>query len=64
VNDPVVLVGREGRMESDLAPGGKGVAMVSSEEWTVTSDQTLQRGDTIIVKGVKGQTLAVERVVK
>jgi membrane-bound serine protease (ClpP class) len=64
VNEPTVLVGREGRMESDLAPGGKGVAMVSSEEWTVTSTQALQRGDAIIVKGVRGQTLAVERVEK
>ena len=64
VNDPAVLIGREGRMESDLPAGGKGVAMVSSEEWTVTSSQTLQRGDSIIVKGVSGQTLAVEKVQK
>jgi membrane-bound serine protease (ClpP class) len=64
VNDPAVLIGKEGRMESDLSPGGKGVAMVSSEEWTVTSPQALQRGDAIIVKGVTGQTLAVERVEK
>ncbi len=64
VNDPAVLIGREGRMESDLAPGGRGVAMVSSEEWTVTSTQPLQRGDQIIVKGVSGQTLAVEKAVK
>lgn len=64
VNEPSVLVGREGRMESDLSPGGRGVAIVSSEEWTVTSDQALQKGDPIIVKGVSGQTLAVERVEK
>ena len=64
VNDPAVLIGKEGRMESDLTLGGKGVAMVSSEEWTVTSSQPLQRGDRIIVKGVSGQTLAVEKVQK
>ncbi len=64
VNDPVVLIGREGTMESDLQPGGKGVAMVASEEWTVTSTQSLERGDPIIVKGVSGQTLAVEKVQK
>lgn len=62
VNDPSILIGREGRMESDLVPGGKGVAMVSSEEWSVTSDQELRRGDPIRVKGVSGQTLAVEKV--
>jgi len=62
VNDPSVLIGKEGRMESDLPAGGRGVAMVSSEEWTVTSTEALQRGDAIIVKAVKGQTLAVEKV--
>jgi membrane-bound serine protease (ClpP class) len=62
VNEPSVLVGREGRMESDLPAGGRGVAMVSSEEWTVTSTEALQRGDPIIVKAVIGQTLAVEKV--
>jgi len=64
VNDPAVLIGREGRMESDLTPGGKGVAMISSEEWTVTSSQNLQRGDPVIVKEVHGQTLAVEKLEK
>jgi membrane-bound serine protease (ClpP class) len=64
VNDPSVLVGMEGKMESDLSPGGKGVAMVRSEEWTVTSSQSLARGDPIIVKGVTGQTLAVEKLAK
>ena len=63
VNDPAVLIGKEGHMESDLIPGGRGVAMVSSEEWTVTSTQPLQKGDQIIVKGVSGQTLAVEKAV-
>jgi len=63
VNDPAVLIGKEGHMESDLIPGGRGVAMVSSEEWTVTSTQPLQKGDQIIVKGLSGQTLAVEKVV-
>ena len=62
VNEPSVLIGKEGRMESDLSAGGRGVAMVASEEWSVTSSQNLQRGDAIRVKGVTGQTLTVERV--
>ena len=62
VNEPSVLIGKEGKMESDLTAGGRGVAMVSSEEWSVTSSQDLQRGDAIRVKGVTGQTLTVERV--
>jgi membrane-bound serine protease (ClpP class) len=62
VNDPSVLIGREGHMESDLISGGKGVAMVSSEEWTVTSAQDLHRGDPITVKEVRGQTLVVVKL--
>lgn len=62
VNDPSILVGKEGTMESDLAPGGKGVAMISSEEWTVVSEQALKRGDQIRVKAVKGLTLTVEKI--
>ncbi len=62
VNEPSVLIGREGKMESDLVPGGRGVALIASEEWSVTSTQELARGDTVRVKGVTGQTLAVEKV--
>ncbi len=62
VNEPSVLVGREGTMKSDLKPGGRGVAQVASEEWSATSDQELRQGDRIRVKGVSGQTLAVEKV--
>ena len=62
VNEPSVLIGKEGTMESDLAPGGRGVAQVASEEWSVTSTQELRSGDPIRVLGVTGQTLAVEKV--
>ncbi|HUK80900.1 MAG TPA: NfeD family protein [Nitrososphaerales archaeon] len=62
VNEPSVLIGKEGRMESELSAGGRGVAIVASEEWSVTSAQDLRRGDAIRVKGVAGQTLMVERV--
>ena len=62
VNDPDLLVGKDGTMKSDLKPGGRGVAQVASEEWSVTSTQELRMGDPIRVKGVSGQTLAVEKV--
>lgn len=62
VNEPSFLIGREGRMESDLEPRARGVAIVASEEWSVMSTQQLKRGDRIRVKGVSGQTLAVEKV--
>ena len=62
VNEPSVIIGREGTMKSDLTPGGRGVAQVASEEWSVTSEQELRTGDSIRVKGVSGQTLMVEKV--
>ena len=62
VNEPSVIVGKEGNMVSDLKPGGRGVAQVASEEWSVTSSQELRAGDPIRVKGVSGQTLTVEKV--
>ncbi|MDG6901505.1 MAG: nodulation protein NfeD [Nitrososphaerota archaeon] len=62
VNEPSVVIGKEGTMKSDLKPGGKGVALVASEEWSVTSTQELKAGDLVRVKGLEGQTLAVERV--
>lgn len=61
VNEPSVLVGREGVMRSDLAPGGKGIALVASEVWSVTSSEELRNGDAIRVKGVSGLALVVER---
>ena len=64
VNEPSVIIGKEGTMKSDLQPGGRGVAQVASEEWSVTSTQELKIGDPIRVKGVNGQTLAVEKVVE
>jgi membrane-bound serine protease (ClpP class) len=62
VNEPSSLVGREGKMESDLMPGGKGVAGIASEEWSVTSTEELKRGDSVRVKGVSGNTLIVEKL--
>jgi membrane-bound serine protease (ClpP class) len=64
VNDPSTLIGKEGTMESDLVPGQRGVALIASEEWSVTSTQELKRGDLITVKGVAGLALAVEKLNK
>ena len=61
VNDPSMTLGKDGVMESDLAPGGKGVALVMSEQWTVTSDVELKKGDAIRVKEVRGLALVVEK---
>jgi membrane-bound serine protease (ClpP class) len=64
VNEPSSLIGREGTMESDYTPGGRGVANIASEEWSVSSAQELKRGDAVRVKGVSHATLIVEKVQK
>ena len=62
INEPSSLIGRQGSMESDLVAGGRGVAEVASEEWTVISSQDLSKGDTVTVKGVSGNALVVEKI--
>ncbi len=59
--DTTKLIGREGRMTSDLRAGGAATAIVGSEEWTVTSSAELRKGDAVIIKDVKGLRLTVEK---
>lgn len=54
-------VGKEGVMQSDLSPPGKGVALIDSEQWSVQSDQALRRGDRVRVKAIRGLELIVEK---
>jgi membrane-bound serine protease (ClpP class) len=62
VNDPHVLVGKEGVMRSNLTAGRKGVALVAAEEWSVTSAEDLKAGDPVKVKELKGLELVVEKL--
>jgi membrane-bound serine protease (ClpP class) len=64
VNDPANLIGRDGTMQSDLKAGGKGVALIASEQWSVLSSDELKRGDSVRVKAVSGNELVVEKVAK
>lgn len=59
--DMSLKVGKEGTMQSDLEPPGKGVALIESEQWSVFSDQPLKRGDRVRVKGLRGLDLIVEK---
>jgi len=56
------MIGKEGRMESDLKAGGVGVAMIGSEEWTVTSSEAIEKGAIVKDKAAAGNRLTVERV--
>jgi membrane-bound serine protease (ClpP class) len=57
-------IGKTGEMKTDLAAGGKGDARIGAEEWSVTSNQDLKRGDRVKVIAVDGLELMVERVEK
>jgi len=61
---PERMIGKEGKMESDLKAGGVGVANIASEEWTVMSSQTIPKGTLVKVKEVSGNRLVVEMVEK
>lgn len=63
VNDPAILVGKDGVMQSDVRAGGKGVALVASEQWSVISADELKRGDSVRVKAVSGLELVVEKLI-
>ena len=54
-------IGLDGTMESDVKAGGRGVANIGSEEWTVTADEDIGKGERVKVKGVKGLHLIVEK---
>lgn len=55
------IVGKEGKMESDLKAGGQAVAIIESEEWTVTGSENISKGAEVKVKAVSGLRLVVER---
>ncbi|QQG49038.1 MAG: nodulation protein NfeD [archaeon] len=61
VNEPSQAIGKKGVMRTGLKAGGKGVALVGSEEWSVTASEDLRLGDSIKVKEVKGLELVVEK---
>lgn len=55
------LIGKEGRLLTDLKAGGLATANIASEEWTVTSTQDIERGSIVKVKEVLGLKLVVEK---
>jgi membrane-bound serine protease (ClpP class) len=62
VYDSSGTIGRTGEMKTDLVAGGKGDARIGAEEWSVTSNQDLKRGDSVKVIAVDGLELKVEKL--
>jgi membrane-bound serine protease (ClpP class) len=64
VYDSSATIGKTGEMKTDLVAGGKGDARIGAEEWSVTSNHNLKRGDPVRVMAVDGLELIVEKVEK
>jgi len=64
VYDSSATIGKTGEMKTDLAAGGKGDARIGAEEWSVTSNRDLKRGDPVKVIAVDGLELIVEKLEK
>ena len=56
-----LMVGKEGRLLTDLKAGGEATANIASEDWTVISSGEMEKGTRIKVKEVRGLKLLVEK---
>ncbi len=59
--DPKLMIGKVGKLESELRAGGTGVAVIDSEEWSVTASEAIPKGSIVKVKEISGVHLTVER---
>jgi membrane protein implicated in regulation of membrane protease activity len=55
------LLGREGVLLRPVGRNRYGVVKVGGEEWRAESEQELGEGEEVVVTGIKGVTLIVER---
>jgi membrane-bound serine protease (ClpP class) len=53
------LIGEEGKADSDISPEGK--VFVRGEYWNAFSDESIRRGERIVVTDVEGMTLKVRK---
>src|SRR6266581_3450579 len=52
--NPKAIIGKEGRLNTDLKTGELATALIGAEEWTVTSSQDMPKGTIVIVKDLNG----------
>src|SRR5436309_4556715 len=60
--NPKAIIGKQGRLTSDLSAGATATANIGSEDYTVTGTEDLPRGSQVRVKDVQGLRLVVEKV--
>ena len=60
--DPKGIIGKEGKLISDLKAGGVATANIGSEEWTVTASVDMPKGTLVKVFEVDGLKLKVTKM--
>lgn len=61
VNVEDKVLGKTGYAKTRIEPGKPGVVNVESEDWTAVSEEVIEPGEEVRVKGIRGLTLIVER---
>ena len=55
------IIGKNGIVLQSLTPGVKGVVKVDSEEWRARAEESIEKGEVIVVTAISGITLNVEK---
>jgi membrane protein implicated in regulation of membrane protease activity len=55
------IIGRRGVVLENIAPNADGRIKVGNENWKARAEEAIGEGDEVVVKGVKGATLLVEK---
>ena len=55
------IIGRKGIVLQRLAPGAIGLVKVDNEEWRARAEESIEKGEAIVVTAINGITLNVEK---
>ena len=56
------IIGKQGIVLQNLVPGTSGLVRVGNEEWRARAEETIKKGETIVVTAISGVTLDVEKI--
>ncbi|MCL5874424.1 MAG: ATP-dependent Clp protease proteolytic subunit [Candidatus Thermoplasmatota archaeon] len=59
---PQLIIGKKGKAVTEIGPQKKGVVNVSSEEWSATSSEMIEKGDDVEVLDYKEGVVAVKKI--
>jgi membrane-bound serine protease (ClpP class) len=60
--DPKGIIGKEGKLLTDLKAGGVATANIGAEEWSVTASEDIAKGTRVKVLEVEGLKLKVQKM--